>query len=177
MSESLTARTLLGTMESRPPTVHDILGTIEGLRSYSKTLREAATSPVHDIEGQGTGILADPVALAEIAVWMEEAGAELLRLVPDGPLIALTGKKRFRTLVRIIGYDMDTGAVQAVLPGWEPETVVKIPAVDSEVNEYLGNMCHEDAPPTEDAPVRLHAWVNLHAVAAEDLEFSDWETP
>ncbi len=160
---------------SKTPSVHDILGTIEGLHNYAVSLRDAATTKVHDIEGVGTGVLADPVALAEISNWMIEAGDELQKLVPDGPLVGFVDKRRRRTLIRIIGYDSKTGAVQAILPGWNPEVVVEIEAVDSEVNELLGRQEHDDNPASEDHPVRVHAWANLGAAAAGDLEFSDWE--
>ncbi len=65
--------------------------------------------------------------------------------------------------------------MQAILPGWNPEVAVEIPAVDSEVNELLGRQEHDDNPASEDHPVRVHAWVNLGAPTAEELEFSDWE--
>ena len=167
--------TLVGDAESRPLSVHDILGTIEGLRNYGAALRDAATTTVHDIEGHGTGVLADPVALAEISVWLVEAADELHGLIPDGPVVGVADKRRTRTLIRIIGYDSKTGAVQAILPGWNPEVAVEIEGVDSEMNEMLGRLEHDDNPASEDSPVRVHAWVNLGAPNATALEFSDWE--
>lgn len=160
---------------SKAPSVHDILGTIEGLKTYGHALREAATAKIHDIEGQGTGVLADPAALAEISGWMSEAANELQSLIPDGPLAGFEDKRRSRSLVRVIGYNSQTGAVEAILPGWNPEMSVVIEAVDSNLNEHLGRLEHDDTPPSEDEPVRVHAWVNIGAAAAENLEFSDWE--
>ena len=79
-------------------TVQDILGTVEGLRSYGQSLHDASKGKVLDIPDRGTGVLVDPLSLASISLWMEAASAELLSLIPDGPLIALGSKVRSRTL-------------------------------------------------------------------------------
>jgi hypothetical protein len=153
-------------------TVHDVLGTIEGLQTYSQALREAATTKVHDIGDYGTGVLADPVSLAEIAAWMSGAADELRMLIPNGPLAAFEDKRRTRTLVRFIGYDGKTGNAQAVLPGWSPDVILTIEDITLEVGEFLGSV-----KPETDTPARLHAWVNLGASAAAELVFDDWELP
>jgi len=164
-------------MNKTKPDVHDILGTVEGLHGYSRSLRDAAIGPVHDIKDVGTGVLVDPAALVEISNWLSEAANELHGLVPDGPLVGFSGKQRVRTLVRIINYCPDSGAVTAVLPGWNPEVVIKIKAVSSALNEHLGQLHFDGLAPTEDDPLRINAWVNIQAASAEELEFSDWEAP
>lgn len=150
-------------------TVHDLLGTIEGLRRYSAALRDAAESKVHVIGDYGTGVLADPVALAKISVWLDEAGQELSSLVPDGPLTAFPDRRRHETLVRLVDLK-PSGVATVVLPGWNPdvEVDVKIPL---HVRESLVGEA-----PTESAPVCVRAWVNINTPLAENLEFSDWST-
>jgi len=158
---------------NRVPTVHDMLGTIEGLRNYGQALRDAAATKVHDIEGSGTGVLADPTALVEISSWMAEAADELQLLIPDGPLAAMGSKQRSRTLVRIVGFDPQSHQVRVVLPGWNPEAIMVVEAPD-EVADFLEG---RDLDQFTERPIRVYAWVNLSAPSAEALEFSDWELP
>lgn len=153
-------------------TVHDILGTVEGLTKFSKTLVEAAQGRVIESRGQ-TGVLADPVALAEMAVWLQEAADELKELIPDGPLVALSASNRRQaTLVRVTSVNASDGAVKAVLPGWNPDEEFIISGVPAHILTAL-----EAANPSDPDPARVTAWVNLGASSAEELEFSDWELP
>lgn len=158
-------------------TVHDILGTVEGLTRYAQALRDAASSKVHDIEGVGTGVLADPVALVEISSWMTEAAEELQGLIPNGPLVALGSKRRSRTLVRIVDYDPQTNArMRVILPGWNPDAILVIDPPD-ELADWVMSQSDPEKPPTPESPYRLYAWVNIEAASPEELEFSDWEIP
>lgn len=150
-------------------TVHDILGTIEGLTKYSVALSDAAQGPLIKSKRQA-GVIVDPVALAEISVWLLEAGNELKALIPDGPLMALKGSSvRQSTLVRVVGLDAASRTVQAILPGWDPDEEVTIKNVPLYMIRGLTPLS-----PSESDPVRCSAWVNLGAQSAEELTFSDW---
>ena len=148
-------------------TVHDILGTIEGLQRYASALAQAAKGTIHDTEEHGMGVLTDPQALAEIAVWMNDAASELRELVPDYPVQLSEDRRRTKTLVRIVSYD--EGNVGMILPGWNPDMLVcrKVPELD----ELLS------ASSDTTFPLRVHAWVNTQTDTEETLEFSDWELP
>lgn len=158
-------------MMSKVPTVHDILGTIEGLRNYAQALKDAATTKVHDIEGFGTGVLSDPASMIEISLWMIEAADELQLLIPDGPLTAMGSRQRTRTLVRIEGFDPQSNQIRVVLPGWNPDASMVIVAPEEVTDRLEG----QDPDQFMERPFRVYAWVNLSALSSETLEFSDWE--
>jgi len=161
----------------KSPSVHDILGTVEGLTRYAQALRDAAATKVHDIVGEGTGVLADPVALVEISSWMTEAAEELQGLIPNGPLVALGSKRRSRTLVRVVDYDPQSSTqIRVVLPGWNPDAVLVLDPPE-ELTDWLMAGADLEQFPTPESPYRLYAWVNIEASSPEDLEFSDWEVP
>ena len=148
-------------------TVHDILGTIEGLQKYATALAQAAKGTIHDTEEHGLGVLVDPQALAEIAVWLNEAASELRELVPDNAVQLVEDRRRIRTLVRIVSYD--EGNVGMVLPGWNPDMLVCRQV--KELDAFLTNRGEASFP------LRVHAWVNTQTDTEELLEFSDWELP
>lgn len=68
-----------------------------------------------------------------------------------------------RTLVRVEETDKEN--VYVVLPGWNPEEVVRLTrrAISPEVHSYL------------QAGARLHAKVNIGAERQEELYFDEWE--
>lgn len=74
--------------------------------------------------------------------------------------------RHYRTLIRIEAYDIESGIIKVIIPGWNPHQIVEFPIKD--IPEMVINRIKDDY-------VHFHCQVNLSAKIASDLNPINWE--